>query len=610
VCGIVGWVQFGRAADRSSAVLDAMVATLRRRGPDGTGTWINGPVALGHRRLAVIDLVGGHQPMTVEMPNGAVTITYSGEAYNYRDLRRELESRGHRFTTVSDTEVVLRGYLEWGEDLPTKLNGMFAFAVWDGRRQALVLARDRLGVKPLYYEPIADGVLFASEPKAILAHPDATRVVDLDGLRRSLAFTVTIPGVAWAGMHEVEPGELVAVGPTGIRTRRYWRLTTREHGDDAPTTVARVRALLDDIVRRQLIADVPVGVMLSGGLDSSTLTALAAATGDEIDTYEIDFVGYGDHFVANRERAAPDAPFVADVVAHLGTRHRRIVLDHRDVADPDLRRTVVQAYDVPPGSGDRDRSLHLLFRTIRDASTVVLSGEAADEVFGGYATFHDPAAQRAETFPWIASSFDTYGPAPGVFRRKLDRALDLQGHIASAYEAATAEVEHLDGASAQERRMRLVHHLYLTRSVRVLLDRKDRVSMATGLEVRVPYCDHRLVEYVYNAPWGLKAFDGREKSLLRAAVADLLPASVLQRVKTAYPSIAGPSYVQALQHQAADLVADGGHEVFAIVDPTWLIAATREPPDALPPRTRNTLEWALNVAAWLDTSHPTLALPC
>lgn len=608
MCGIVGWVQFGREAGRSRAVLDAMVATQRRRGPDGAGTWIDGPVALGHRRLAVIDLVGGRQPMTVDTPSGPVTLVYSGEAYNYRELRRQLEGRGHRFTTVSDTEVVLRGYLEWGEDLPTRLNGMFAFAIWDGRRQALVLTRDRLGVKPLYYEPIADGVLFGSEPKAILAHPDATRIVDLDGFRRSLAFTVTIPGVAWAGMHEVQPGEVVTVDPTGIVARRYWQLTTREHPDDAPTTVARVRALLDDIVPRQLIADVPVGVMLSGGLDSSTLTALAAGQGD-VDTYEIDFVGYADHFVANRERAAPDAPFVADVVAHLGTRHRRIVLDHRDVADPDLRRAVVQAYDMPPGSGDRDRSLHLLFRTIRDASTVVLSGEAADEVFGGYASFHDPAVQRAATFPWVASSFSTYGPAPGMFRPGLDRALDLERHIAQAYAAAAAEVEHLDGASAHERRMRLVHHLYLTRSVRVLLDRKDRVSMATGLEVRVPYCDHRLVEYVYNVPWRLKVFDDREKSLLRAAVADLLPASVVQRVKTAYPSITDPSYVQALQGQATDLLADAGHEVFAVVEPGWLATVAGQPTEAVPAQARNTLEWVLNLGSWIDVCRPTLDLP-
>jgi asparagine synthase (glutamine-hydrolysing) len=504
MCGIVGWVEFGCDLEASWPVVDAMVETLRRRGPDSAGIWVHGCAALGHRRLAVIDPLGGQQPMTAETPEGPVTITYSGEAYNFEELRDQLRRRGHQFKTLSDTEVVLRGYLEWGEALAPRLNGMFAFAIWDSRHQVLVMVRDRLGVKPLYYYPIEAGILFASEPKAIFANPRAERIIDVDGLRSALAYTVNIPGVPWAGMYEVGPGDIMTVDRSGLSTRAYWRLTTREHIDDQPSTVARIRELLDDIVRRQLVADVPLGVLLSGGIDSSTITALAAACRawdrDRIDTYDVDFVNYEQHFVADRERAARDAPYVAEVVAHVGTHHRTITLDHAAIADPELWMTVVRAYDLPPVTGDRDRSLHLLFRAIREASTVALSGESADELFGGYAWLHDPTVQRAQTFPWVAGCFDRYGPVPGSLTPSLESTLDLPGYIADQYACAVSEVEHLDGASEHERRMRVANHLCLTRSVRVLLDRKDRVSMATGLEVRIPYCDHRLVEYVYNTP--------------------------------------------------------------------------------------------------------------
>jgi asparagine synthase (glutamine-hydrolysing) len=612
MCGITGWVSYDRDLRSEVATLDAMTETMACRGPDDRGTWIDGPAALGHRRLAIIDLVGGRQPMTVTTPQGAVGLVYSGETYNFTELRQQLAGRGHRFTTDSDTEVVLRGYLEWGEGLAERLNGMFAFAVWDGRQDKLVMIRDRMGIKPFYYYPTSDGVLFGSEPKAILANPLARPRVGLDGLRELFTFVKTPGHALWEGMREVEPGTVVTVDREGLRTRAYWRLETRPHTDDRDTTVAHVRTLLDDIVRRQLVADVPRCTLLSGGLDSSAMTALAArqlgVQGEKVRSFAVDFVGQTDNFVPDGLRATPDTPFVHDVAGLAGTDHHDIVLGSDALADPAVREKVLRARDLPAGFGDMDSSLYLLFQAVREQSTVALSGESADEVFGGYQQFFDEEARRADTFPWLLSTNRHMGRGTDTLRPDLVKRLDLRGYIGDAYSTAVADIIRLDGESDFEYRMRVICHLHLTRFVRALLDRKDRMSMAVGLEVRVPFCDHRLVEYVYNTPWSLKSFDGREKSLLREATADVIPQSVYDRVKSPYPSTQDPKYGLALQEQAKDLVARADHPVFEIVDREKVRqAAHRE----LPPGSqaaRRGLERTLDLALWLDLYSPELTL--
>lgn len=338
MCGITGWVSFDRDLTTETRALDAMTQTMACRGPDDRGTWSEGPAALGHRRLAIIDLPGGRQPMTVRTPAGTVAMVYSGEAYNFTELRRELVARGHEFTTDSDTEVVLRGYVEWGDAVAERLNGMYAFAVWDGRHDKLVMIRDRMGIKPFYLYPTPDGVLFGSEPKAILANPLVRPRVGLDGLRELFTMVKTPGHAVWEGMREVEPGTVVTVDRDGLRTRAYWRLETRPHTDDRDTTVATVRELLDDIVRRQLVADVPRCTLLSGGLDSSAMTALAARQlavhGEKVRSFAVDFVGRTDNFVADELRGTPDTPFVHDVARLARTDHQDIVLDVASLADP------------------------------------------------------------------------------------------------------------------------------------------------------------------------------------------------------------------------------------------------------------------------------------
>jgi asparagine synthase (glutamine-hydrolysing) len=605
MCGITGWVSFDRDLSREQIAIDAMTATMACRGPDSAGIWSDRHAALGHRRLAVIDLSGGAQPMSVSTPNGDVVMVYSGEVYNFTELRDELIAKGQRFQTVSDTEVVLRGYLQWGEALAERLNGMYAFAIWDARVRKLVMIRDRIGIKPFYFYRTTDGVLFGSEPKAILANPIAKRIVDLDGLRELLVPVKTPKQAIWRGMNEVEPGTIVTVDENGLREHTYWRLESKLHTDDRQTTVVRVRELLDDIVRRQLVSDVPQCVLLSGGLDSSVITALSALELREpIRSFSVDFVDHAENFTPTELRPTMDTPYVHDVVQHVGTHHSNIVLDHYALADPEIRRRLVAARDLPIGFGDMDASLYLLFKAIREKSTVALSGESADEVFGGYLQFHDPKVQQTDAFPWIAiekSMFDTTGR---LFTSELRSALNLDTFMQDRYAEAVAEVARVEGEDAFTHRMRVMSYLHLTRFVRLLLDRKDRMSMAVGLEVRVPFCDHRLVEYVYNTPWSLKTYDGREKSLLRGAARDVLPDSVAQRVKSPYPSIQDAHYVSAIQQQAKDLLGSADEVLFNLVDRDTLEQMTQVNPATLPQVARNGLECALDFATWLDIYQP------
>jgi len=614
MCGITGWVSFGRdllGDQESHVVVDAMTETMACRGPDASGTWLARQVALGHRRLAVIDLPGGGQPMSLDTPQGPLVIVYSGEAYNFTELRAELAGRGHRFVTDSDTEVVLHAYLEWGEALAERLNGMYAFAIWDSREEKLVMVRDRMGIKPFYYYETADGVLFGSEPKAILASPLAERTVSLDGLRELFAFVKTPGHAIWEGMREVEPGTVVTVSRAGLRTTAYWTLETRPHPDGQDATVAHVRELLEDIVRRQLVADVPLCSLLSGGLDSSAMTAIAARqlaeNGERVRSFAVDFTGQAENFVPDELRATLDAPFVKDVAENSRTDHQDIMLNSDQLADPDVRATVVRARDMPTGLGDMDASLYLLFQAIRGASTVALSGESADEVFGGYRHFFEPEAREARNFPWLAGSARRIIESDDIFVPSLSAALELPAYTQDAYDTAVAKIRRLDGESDFEWKMRKICYLHLTHFVRILLDRKDRMSMAVGLEVRVPFCDHRLVEYVYNTPWSLKTYDGREKSLLRGAALDVIPASVAERVKAPYPSTQDPAYPRRLQDNAREYLASPGHPVFDVVSREWMTRAVApETPVTL--NSRHGLERALDLAAWLEIYKPALKM--
>ncbi|MGV9293045.1 asparagine synthase (glutamine-hydrolyzing) [Amycolatopsis sp. NPDC003676] len=614
MCGITGWVDFGRDLSGASAAVSAMTETLACRGPDDAGLWTSRHAVLGHRRLSVIDVEGGRQPMTAAVDGAApAVLSFCGEIYNFRELRAELTGHGHRFRTRSDTEVVVRAFLQWGNGFAERLNGMYALALWNEQARELLLVRDRMGVKPLYYYPLPDGVLFGSEPKAILANPLVPRRVDLDGMAELLDMVKTPEAAVYAGMSEVAPGQLVRVSGAGLAKRTYWRLEALEHEDDLETTVDTVRGLLSDTVSRQLFADVPVCTLLSGGLDSSAVTALAAAAlaadgRGPVRSFSVDLAASDERFEPDAVRGSQDRPFARALAAHVGAEHTEILLDSNELSDESVRAEVLRAVDFPPAYwGDMWTSLLLLLRAVRREATVALSGEAADELFGGYRWFRNPSAVHSATFPWLTSGSARYFGGLSLLDRDLVRRLDLPGRRAAQYRDVVAGIDVLPGESELDQQMRRMTYLNLTRFVRTLLDRKDRMSMAVGLEVRVPFCDHRLVGYVYNVPWRLKSADGREKSLLRAAVADLLPRSVAERVKTPYPATQDPNYEKALREELAQLAADGTAPVLPLLDPARVRKAVDRPIGSVSKSyDRGGLEMALWLNKWLETYRVTI----
>lgn len=490
--------------------------------------------------------------MTKSFGVDTVALTYNGEIYNYRELRSELAAHGHRFSTASDTEVLLRAYLHWGVDCLSRLDGIFAFGIWDGRTRELLLARDRMGVKPLYYHPYPDGLLFASEPKGLLAHPMFRPEMSVESLPILLNPRLTMPGeTPLQNMHEVRPGHVLRLSPNGMRESAYWRLTSDEHEDSVEDTVSTVRDLLENAVTRQLVADVPVSAMLSGGLDSTAVSALAArhvANGERLRTYCVDFVGDDQNFRPTVMRPERDAPYAAAAATHLGTEHDQVLLDTPDILA--TFPTARAARDLP-SLGQFDTSMHLLFARIREHSTVTLSAEAADEIFGGYPWYHDPTMVTRDQFPWL-------GDAPRLsdcLSPEVRARIDPAGLEQDRYRTLLAQVPRLPGETGHDARMREVLYLNMQGPLACLLDRADRMSMAVGLEVRVPFCDHRLVEYVWNVPWHLKAAGGRPKALLSRAVADVVPTATIERRKSGFPGTHDPVQEQEVL-RAIDLLLD------------------------------------------------------
>lgn len=604
MCGITGWVDFSRDLEQHAPLLAAMTATLALRGPDASGSWRHRHALLGHRRLAIIDLAGGVQPMIYRFGNGQqVALVYTGEVYNHNELRERLRLAGHQFQTRSDTEVVLHAYLEWGEHCSEQLSGMFAFAVFDERDGHFLLVRDRLGVKPLYYAEHGQGLLFGSEIKAILAHPDFSKRLDVVGLVDALSLSRGTSRTALRGIRELPPGHRLSWRPNGqVKLKRYWQLQRREHQDDLQSTIERTRELLGKALGEQLYADVPVCSLLSGGLDSTILTAMAqrklqAEQGGTVNSFSVDFVGQAEQFQADAFRPERDEPYALAAAAHIGSQHQTILIDNRELVADQARQAVYLANDSAATFGDVDTSLYLLFKAIRGHSTVAISGEAADEVFGGYAWCRDPQAIAAARMPWLSRMQLLQAE---LINPDFNRHCDFAGYQDSAYHQALDQVQHLPGDDAVERRMREISHLHLHHWLPILLDRKDRLSMAASLEVRVPYTDHELVEYVHNVPWSIKGRGGEEKWLLKQATADLLPPAVLARKKSPYPTSANLAYERFLRERTRQLLATADSPAFAVIDRAQLITQLDHAEGYFNSQLRrNNLETALALDTWL-----------
>lgn len=548
-----------------------MLETMHRRGPDDRGVYTDGPCCLLHSRLAIIDLYGGKQPMVYNAGQEQFCLVYNGELYNTEELRNELKKFGHSFAGHSDTEVVLHAYMQWGEESLLKLNGIFAFALWEKRKKRLFVARDRMGVKPLFYTMHKGGFLFASEIKTILQYPSVEARLDTDGAAQILLLGPgRTPGSGvFKDIQELEPGCFGVYQQGKWHMRRYWKLIDREHRDTFEDTVEQVRYLVTDSIKRQMVSDVPIGTFLSGGLDSSIISAVCsnafANRGDVLPTYSVDYENNEQYFVSGKFQPNSDNSFINLMRERLNTDHHWTVLTPEDLINTMQEATV--ARDLP-GMADVDFSLLAFTKNIRRDVKVALSGECADEIFGGYPWYRDPQVRDQEGFPWAQNTAYRATFLSDELRQQIDPA----AFVKERYDQTILETDVLPETSPLEIRMKQMVNLNYRWFMQTLLDRKDRMSMYNSLEVRVPFCDYRIAEYLYGVPWGFKDHNGREKGLLRMAMEGLLPDEILWRKKSPYPKTHDPRYMQIVTSMLQEVLNDPASPIFQLVSKNALTA--------------------------------------
>lgn len=571
MCGFSGWIDWEKDLEKERMTIQTMTECMAHRGPDSNGYFASRRALLGHRRLVVVDPAGGAQPMQRTYGGRTCTIVYNGELYNTDELKVELKSRGHRFqTSNSDTEALLLAYMEWGPGCLSRLNGIFAFAVWEHQSERLFVARDRLGVKPLFYSQLRNSLVFASELKSLLAHPGIKPVLDESGVAELLVMAPSrTPGCGlFKGINELRPGWSLSFSRQGLQLEQYWNLKSEVISDDLETCSKTVAAILSDAVYRQTRADVPVATFLSGGLDSSAVTALAVPALKEQGlptwSFSVDYADNETHFARSLYQQDADFMWVEHAAKLLSSQHHSIILDNRELADSLV--WAMHAADYP-AMADIDSSLLLFCREVKKYVTVALSGECADEVFGGYPWFHWED-RGEETFPWIRMveerlALMSSGLKPWLLEYSRDYLLER-------YREAVQEVPVLDGENEFDAHKRRLLYLCLTRFMPTLLDRKDRMSMASGLEVRVPFADHRLLEYVWNVPWNIKNHGQQAKGLLRHALRGVVPDFILQRPKSPYPKTHHPDYLSLVKSRARQIIESKSEPINQLLDTALL----------------------------------------
>lgn len=569
MCGIAGMV--GLPISNT----DKMLETMHRRGPDGQGKFTDGNCCLLHSRLAIIDPAGGAQPMTLQLGEKGYTIVYNGELYNTESIRLRLQALGHHFLTHCDTEVLLHAYVQWGEACLEELNGIFAFAVWEHHSKRLFLARDRIGVKPLFYTLCKGGILFASEIKTLLAYQAVEAKLDAQGVAEILLLGPgRKPGSGvFRGIFELEPGWSGIFANGKWSARRYWYLKDRTHEESFEETAEHVRYLLTDAIKRQMVSDVPIGCFLSGGLDSSLITSVCAKElgekGEILPTFSLDYENNRKFFVPGKFQPNTDSDFIPIMENALAVEPNRTVLKPEDLTDALEDATI--ARDLP-GMADVDFSLLAFCKDIRKRVKVALSGECADEIFGGYPWYRDPEVQARSGFPWAQNT----AQRSKFLTPEMGAQINAEDFVRQAYEDTIRQCHILQGTLPQERRMKEMVNLNHRWFMQTLLDRKDRMSMYCGLEVRVPFCDWRIAEYMYAVPWLYKDHNGYEKGLLRYAMRGILPDEILWRKKSPYPKTHDPRYEQLVSGMLLEVLRDPSAPIFQIVNKNSLAALLNE----------------------------------
>lgn len=569
MCGIAGFfnasIDFLTSDNMYDIILEEMKGSLMHRGPDSEGKKLTKHCGIAHTRLAIIDILKGVQPMSRKLDGYSYHIVYNGELYNTKQLRKRLKNAGWHFVSDSDTEVILLSFLQYGPEFVKKLDGIFAFAIYDERHESLYLYRDSFGIKPLFYMNIGETIVFASEPKGIFCFPGTDAVIDKEGLNELMGIgPARIPGLAvFKGMYEVKPGCYLSCSKNGIIENCYWHLRSKPHEDNYINTIDKTRYLVEDAIKKQMVSDVPICTFLSGGIDSSLVSSVCAAElkkrGERLVTYSFDFVNNDKYFKANSFQPSQDRPFVDQMVKYIDSKHIYLECDYQKQAD--YLYDSVDAHDLPC-MADIDSSLLYFCREVSKEHKVVLTGECADEVFGGYPWFHREEFLKCGTFPWTPS----LEPRKSLIRDSVLEVLNMDEFVDTAYRNAVKEIALLPGENETESSRRQIGYLNIRFFMQTLLNRMDRTSMNSGLEARVPFADRRLVEYIFNTPWEMKTYDGVVKGLLRKAAVGKLPDEVLYRKKSPYPKSYDPYYEKLLVGRLRESIMENKSPLLEIID--------------------------------------------
>ena len=564
MCGIAGWVNFSESLKSNSKTIKKMTDILERRGPDSEGIYESENVLLGHRRLIVVDPEGGEQPMIKIINGNKYVLVYNGELYNTEELRKSLLEEGYFFDSYSDTEVLLMSYIAWGINCIKKFNGIFAFAIYDEEKEQVFLARDQMGVKPLFYSINNKNIIFASEIKAILANPMVKAQIDREGITELFALgPAVVPGKAiYKNILEIAPANCLLISKENVKVWEYWKVTLQENKETVEEAAEHVRLLLFDAIKRQLVGDVPICTFLSGGLDSSAISAIAAEEfrnrGKILNTYSIDYKDNEKYFKSSLFQPTSDKYWAFRMAEFIKSNHKNVVLNHKDLVLALKESTL--ARDLP-GMADVDSSLLLFCKEIRKNFVVSLSGECADEIFGGYPWYTNEEMLNAKTFPWSRA----VGMRKSILNEKIKK-FNIEECAEYEYLKTLKEVPHFENEDKKNYRMKEMFYLNLKWFMVNLLNRKDRCSMYNSLEVRVPFADIRIVEYAFNLPAEIKLLHGREKGILRKVLEGVLPEDVVYRKKSPYPKTHNPIYTEMVCKEMNKILSDNNSPILEIID--------------------------------------------
>ena len=587
MCGIVGFVNYKQDVSRFRNILINMNNTLVRRGPDEDGYYIRKHIALAHKRLIVIDPEGGKQPMvescSKSIPlqkensdmvinyNSNFVISYNGQIYNTKELRKTLTENGFTFYGHCDTEILLKSYIHYGKDVVNHLNGIFSFAIWNTKTQELFMARDHFGVKPLFYTEFDGGLIFASELKAIFKYPHFEKIIDSQGISELFGIGPShTPGfTVYKDIFEIKPAHFAVYNKSGLHIEQYWKLESKNHLEDFDETCNHLDSLLKDAISRQLVSDMPICTFLSGGLDSSIITKFTSDYMQEqdmapLDTYSVDYVDNDKNFVKSDFQPNSDNYYIDLMNKTTYSKHHTVMLDTPELASS-LKEAML-ARDMP-GMADVDSSLYLFCKEVKKEKTVTLMGECADEIFGGYPWFFREDSLNSGTFPWsIAIQERTKLLNPSISSK-----INLKDYIDFRYNQSLSNVEILDTDSFDTAEKRKISYLTITWFMQTLLERADRMSMANGFEVRVPFCDYRLAQYMYNVPWEMKAYKGREKGLLRHIMKGVLPDEIVDRKKSPYPKTFNPTYLAVVKEMLTNIMKDSSRPINYLLNRDFIL---------------------------------------